>query len=209
MARATKSSTRNLRRVTEALPPLRFVPPRVFFTSGTGTHRLERVAIQHAMQQAGVSQCNLVKVSSVLPPDTQIISRQQGLRLLTPGNVVFAVIAQAETNEPSQRITPAVAWAKPKKPGVPGVIAEVEDNLTHGKNEETAADEVGEEAITILGETLGTRVDAKRKWDRRRKTLRIGSTTVEIGWLAASIEGPEQKGGEADFAAAIVLAVFV
>ena len=53
------------------------------------------------------------------------------------------------------------------------------------------------------------RVDAKEKWNRQRRTTRLGRTNVEIGWLAASTEGPEEKDGQTDFAAAIVLAVFV
>ena len=190
-------------------PPLSFIPRRVFFTAGTGQHELERVAIQHAMRQAGVSQCNLVKVSSILPPDTQIITRAQGIRLLRPGNIVFAIIAQSETNEPHQRITPAIAWANPEKRGVPGYIAEVEEDLAKGKSEETAADEVGEEAITIVAETLRVKVDSKRKWNRRKRMTRIGRTNVGIGYLAASTEGPEERDGRTDFAAAIVLAVFV
>jgi arginine decarboxylase len=190
-------------------PPLSFIPRRVFFTAGIGQHELERVAIQRAMRQAGVSQCNLVKVSSILPPETQIITRAEGLRLLRPGNIVFAVIAQSQTNEPHQRITPAIAWANPDKRRVPGYIAEVEEDLAKGKTEETAADEVGEEAITILAETLRVRLDPKRKWSRRRRTTRIGRTDVGIGYLAASTEGPEEKDGKTNFAAAIVLAVFV
>jgi arginine decarboxylase len=181
----------------------------VFFTAGTGQHRLERVALQHAMREAGVSQCNLVKVSSILPPETQIISREAGVRLLRPGNIVFAIIAQAQTNEPHQRITPAIAWANPDKRGVPGFIAEVEEDLAKGKSERTAADQVGEEAITILAETLRVRVDPKRKWSTQKKTTRIGATEVGIGYLTASTEGPEARDGESDFAAAVVLAVFV
>jgi hypothetical protein len=73
----------------------------------------------------------------------------------------------------------------------------------------TAADQVGEEAITILAETLRVRVDPKRKWDRRKRTIRIGRTNVGVGYLAASTEGPEESDGKSDFAAAIVLAVFV
>jgi arginine decarboxylase len=161
------------------------------------------------MRQAGVAECNLVKVSSILPPGTRIISRDEGVGLLRPGNIVFAIIAQAETDEPHQRITPAIAWANPDRRGMPGYIAEVEEDLCHGKTDRTAADEVGEEAITILAEKLRTKVDPKQKWDRRKTSTRIGSTNVETGWLAASIEGPEERDGEKQFAAAIVLAVFV
>jgi hypothetical protein len=51
-----------------------------------------------------------------------------------------------------------------------------------------------------------------RKQTRRSAetgTAGLGRTNVEIGWLTASTEGPEEKDGQTDFAAAIVLAVFV
>src|SRR5829696_8481095 len=84
-------------------PPLHWVPSRVFFVTGTGVHELERVALQHAMREAGVADCNLLKVSSVMPPECEIIPASEGRRLLRPGNMVFAVIATAQTEEPHQR----------------------------------------------------------------------------------------------------------
>ena len=42
-------------------PPLAFVPTRVFFTSGVGTHETQRVAMQRALRKAGVADCNLVE----------------------------------------------------------------------------------------------------------------------------------------------------
>ena len=91
-----------------AAPALAFVPTRVFFTTGRGVHEEQRVAMQHALRRAGVGDCNLVKVSSVIPPRCRVIPRREGVRLLRPGNIVFAVIAMGETNEPHQRVTPAL-----------------------------------------------------------------------------------------------------
>src|SRR4030081_3717570 len=86
---------------------LSWIPSRVFFVSGVGMHAQERVALQHAMREAGVADCNLLKVSSVIAPGCRIISAQQGRRLLRPGNMVCAVIAPAQTDEPHQRVTAA------------------------------------------------------------------------------------------------------
>jgi hypothetical protein len=35
----------------------------------------------------------------------------------------FAINPWPQTNEPHQRVTTALAWAKPERPGVPGYIA--------------------------------------------------------------------------------------
>src|SRR3954465_941513 len=94
--------------------PLVFSPTRIFFSRGVGVHKIQRVAVQRAMEDAGVNNLNLVKVTSVIPPECEVVTAQRGLRVLNPGDVVFSVIAQGETNEPHQRVTAALAWGQPK-----------------------------------------------------------------------------------------------
>src|SRR4051812_16451010 len=126
----------------DATPPLTFVPTRVFFTSGTGIHKLERVALQHAMREAGLADCNLVKISSVVAPGVQRISKEEGLKLLRAGNMVFAVIAQGQTEEPHQRVTTGLAWAFPEKANTPGYIAELEEEMAKGKSHKSVETQV-------------------------------------------------------------------
>ena len=206
------ASRRSSRRVAaDPVPPLAFVPTRVFFVAGTGVHQLERVAAQRAMRKAGVADCNLVKVSSVIPPDCRIIPSTDGRRLLQPGNIVHAVIAHAQTNEPHQRISTAVAWVKPERAGVPGYIAELEEDLAKGKSAAVAELTVGEEALEIMAMRLGAAVDAKRLWQRRGRSrrVRIAGTTVDTGSLCVSVVGPEEQDGESEWAATFVAAVYI
>jgi arginine decarboxylase len=189
--------------------PLAFVPTRVFFVNGTGVDKEERVATQRAMWQAGVGECNLVKVSSVIAPGCRIIPAEEGRQLLQPGNMVFAVIAMAKTDEPHQRVATAVAWAKPEKAGVAGYIAEVEEDLAKGKTAATAADEAGCEALAIMAGKLGVSSDPSRVWSRRRRTVTMGRTTVHIGSMAAECVAPEEQDGERRTAVAFVAAIYL
>src|SRR3954464_13500408 len=102
--------------------PLSFVPSRVFFSRGVGVHKIQRVAMQRAMQDAGVENLNLLKVSSVVAPRCEVITAQKGLRLLEPGSMVYAVIAQGETNEPHQRVTAALTWGQPDGDDLPDAL---------------------------------------------------------------------------------------
>ena len=192
-------------------PPLHWVPSRVFFVTGTGVHELERVALQHAMREAGVADCNLLKVSSVMPPECEIIPAEEGRRLLRPGNMVFAVIATAQTEEPHQRVTTALAWAKSEKRGVPGYIAEVEEDMSKGLSEATAQDQVGEEVLEIMAMRLRAKIDAKRLWERRgrARSVRMGGTTVHVGSIGASTVGPEERDGKKRTAAAFAAAIYL
>jgi arginine decarboxylase len=193
---------------TSEVPPLAFVPSRVFFTQGVGTGKTHRIAMQQATQQAGVSDCNLVKTSSVIPPGCRILTRQQGARLLRPGAVVYSVIATGFTNEANQIVSAALCWAQPEDPGKQGTMTEVEDEETLGKTAKAAADEAGEALITIVAQQAGAKVDPKATWEGlgRNRHLKLGRMRLRIGSLAPSAVGPE---GEERFAVVLALAVFL
>ena len=56
-----------------------FVPKEMFFTKGVGKHREKLTSFELALRSAGIAACNLVRVSSIFPPNCRILSRAQGL----------------------------------------------------------------------------------------------------------------------------------
>ena len=46
-----------------------FVPKKVFFTKGVGIHKDKLASFELALRNAGIEKCNLVTVSSILPPN--------------------------------------------------------------------------------------------------------------------------------------------
>jgi arginine decarboxylase len=179
--------------------------------SGVGTHPLERVAVQHAMRDAGVADTNMVKVSSVIAPGCRIVPADEGLALLRPGNIVHAVVATAQTDEPHQRVAAAIAWAKSDRAGLPGYIAELEEEMAKGKSEATAIKQVGEEVLELMAMRLRATIDAERLWKSRGRSrvVRIAGTPVHVGALCASCVGPEERDGEKLTAAAFVAAIYL
>ena len=79
---------------------LSMVPKRVFFTKGVGKHRERLTSFELALRDAGIASQNLVRVSSIFPPQCKLLSRTQGLKYLHHGEVVFAVVAENSTREP-------------------------------------------------------------------------------------------------------------
>ena len=69
------------------------VPSRFFLTSGVGVHKHELMSFELALDRAGIENCNLVKISSVLPPGCKLMLRDEARELLVPGQVTFAVYA--------------------------------------------------------------------------------------------------------------------
>ena len=47
------------------------VPTHMFLTRGVGVHREKLASFEEALRSAGVAYCNLVSVSSILPPQLQ------------------------------------------------------------------------------------------------------------------------------------------
>ena len=99
---------------------MHFVPSKIFFTKGVGVHKHELRAFELALRDAGIEKCNLVHVSSILPPRCKIISRKYGEPMIQPGQVTFAVTARLSTNEPHRLIAASIGLAQPATPVLPG-----------------------------------------------------------------------------------------
>ena len=76
------------------------VPKKIFFTKGVGKHKERLTSFELALRDAGIASQNLVRVSSIFPPNCKLIPRSQGLKYLHPGEVVFAVVAETSSREP-------------------------------------------------------------------------------------------------------------
>jgi len=80
------------------------VPSKVFFTKGVGRHKDKLQSFELALRKAGIAQCNLVTVSSILPPHCKIVPRNKGEKMLSPGQITFTVMARIDTNEPGRQL---------------------------------------------------------------------------------------------------------
>jgi len=67
------------------------VPKKVFFTKGVGRHKDSLQSFERALRDAGIEKCNLVNVSSIMPPEIKIMPKSEGLSLLAPGQITFCV----------------------------------------------------------------------------------------------------------------------
>ena len=89
------------------------VPKRLFFTKGVGKHKERLTSFELALRDAGVAAQNLVRVSSIFPPQAKLVTRKEGLKYLSPGEVVFAVVAENATHEPHRLMASSIGVAIP------------------------------------------------------------------------------------------------
>jgi arginine decarboxylase len=84
-----------------------FLPKKFFVTSGSATSPTSPLnAFDAALNKAGVGQCNLVGVSSILPPDAVEVHNSE----ITPGTVTFCVLARMD-GDPGETIGAGIGWA--------------------------------------------------------------------------------------------------
>lgn len=85
---------------------LRYVPTKFCVVSGSAISKLSRLnAFDGALKRAGIADCNLVQVSSVIPENAKLVK----LPKLPPGTILFTTFAKMEGD--SGRIGAGVAWS--------------------------------------------------------------------------------------------------
>jgi arginine decarboxylase len=129
-----------------------------------------------ALRDAGIAQFNLVRVSSIFPPNCKIVSREEGLPLLQPGEIVFAVLAEMATNEAGRRIASSIGVARPADTDKYGYLSE---HHTYGETEQEAGDYAEDLAATMLATTLGIQFDAEKDYNARREQYLMGGEIVD------------------------------
>ena len=162
------------------------VPRRVFFTKGVGKHRNRLQSFELALRKAGIEKCNLVRVSSILPPSCKIIPKARGLRELSPGQITFVVLAEASTSEPSRMVGAGVGLAQPAKGDRYGYISE---HHGFGMRERKLADLVEDMAATMLATTLGIDFDPETAYDERKEIYRMSGKIVSTRACVQTAEG--------------------
>jgi len=165
------------------------VPSRVFLTKGVGRHKYQLKSFEEALRKAGVAQQNLVQVSSILPPKCRMISRENGLEMLIPGQICHCVLARADTDEHGRLVASSVGIAVPRDRSKWGYLSEVHG---HGMNSRQAGDLAEDLAAGMLGTTLGMEIDPDKAWSEKEqayKSSRLFIKTTNITQAAKGQEG--------------------
>ena len=181
---------------------MRLVPHKLFLTRGVGVHKEKLTSFEMALREADIAQFNLVRVSSIFPPRCKIVEREEGLQLLQPGEVVFAVIAEMSTNEPGRRIASSIGVARPADQDKYGYLSE---HHTFGQTEQEAGDYAEDLAATMLATTLGIPFDADKDYNERREQYRMGGEIVDSTSITVAVTAEPGGVWTTTIAAAILI----
>lgn len=162
------------------------VPKRVFFTKGVGTHKDRLASFEAALRNAGIEKFNLVYVSSILPPNIKTVSKTEGLKHLSPGQIVYCVMSRCDTNEPSRLVSAAVGLAQPNRKDRYGYISE---HHAYGEKMDVAGEYAEDLAATMLATTLGIEFDPDDAWDERKQVYKTSGQIFKTRNIVQSAEG--------------------
>ena len=178
------------------------VPTRLFFTKGVGKHKERLTSFEMALRDAGVAAQNLVRVSSIFPPNCKMITRKEGLKYLNPGEVVFAVVAENSTREAHRLVVSSIGVAIPTDKNMYGYLSE---HHSFGETEEQAGDYAEELAAEMLATTLDVDFDPDKSWDEKKEIYRISNKIVRTANVTQSAVGAKNGNWTTTIAAAILL----
>ena len=166
-----------------------FLPKQIFLTRGVGRHREQLSSFEMALRTAGIAANNLVRVSSIFPGGCKLISRSEGLRKLSPGEVIFAVMSENATREPHRLIASSIGLALPADKKVYGYLSE---HHSFGQTDEEAGEYAEELAAEMLATTLNVEFDPDRSWDEKKEIYRISNKIVRTANVTQSAVGDKR-----------------
>ncbi len=179
------------------------VPTKMFLTKGVGIHKDKLASFEAALRDAGIEKCNLVHVSSILPPNCQIIPKNKGIKLLQAGEITFCVMAKIETNEPNRLVSAAIGLAIPaKRQDQYGYLSE---HSSFGETTQKAGDYAEDLAATMLATTLGIEFDPETAWKEREQIYKASGNIFKTTNVCQSYEGDKNGLWTSVIAAAVLL----
>jgi arginine decarboxylase len=178
------------------------IPKYFFLTKGVGKHKDQLQSFELALRNAGIQHCNIVNVSSIIPPGCKLVTREKGLKMIRPGEITFVVLARNSTNEPHRLIASSIGVAIPSGNNNYGYLSE---HTSFGQTDEAAGDYAEDLAATMLATTMGIPFDPEKAWDERKQFFKTSGLIIKTTNITQSATG--DKNGL--WTTAIAAAVFV
>lgn len=162
------------------------IPKYFFLTKGVGRHKEQLQSFELALRDAGIQHCNIVSVSSIIPPGCKKISRERGLKMIRPGEITFVVIARNSTNEPHRLVASSIGVAIPSGKDNYGYISE---HHAYGQSEDIAGDYAEDLAATMLATTMGIQFDPDIAWQEKEQLFKTSGMIIKTANITQTATG--------------------
>lgn len=141
---------------------------KFFVVSGVGLSKTSKLnAFDNALMDAGISQCNLVKVSSILPKKAEQIESIS----IEPGTITFAVLARKD-GKSKETISAGLGWVF----------------CTNSKNKDTYGIVIEEDGLKTENE-IKKKIKLKIKEMTKNRKMKIKKQNMKIADIKRIPEG--------------------
>ncbi len=158
----------------------KLIPSAFFVTSGVGMYFEQANAFDLALHDAGISECNLVEVSSILPAKAEEIERSEAV--VTPGEITYCVMSRAD-GASGEVIGAGIGYGwiwEENEGGIEqkdfGIICE-----HHGHYSSRYLEEKIKEKLYKMAETRVRDKETKLRMKIEEKKLEVKSVEIEDG----------------------------
>ena len=141
-----------------------FVPNKIFFTRGVGRGDSQLLSFEEALRDGGIAPFNLVSISSIFPPFAEVITPEDGLKLLKPGQIIFTVLARNSSDELNRMLSAAIGYALPSDRSKWGYLSE---HHIFGETEKSTGFFAEKLAAEMLASTMG--LSEELMWDKDKE----------------------------------------
>ncbi len=165
------------------------VPKKVFFTRGVGRGDSLLQSFEEALRDGGIAEYNLSSISSIFPPFAEVVDRKEGLKLLSPGQILFTVLARNSSNELNRMVSSAIGYAIPTDKSKWGYLSE---HHSFGETEKVSGFFAEKLAAEMLASTMGEADNLV--WDKEKEEYVLGDkilTTRNICSTAVVLKAGE------------------
>jgi arginine decarboxylase len=181
-----------------------FIPTRLYLAAGAGTAKENKNARDHAGDVMGISDLNIVTVTSILPAGIRLIDRDEFRASVAGGQVIFAIDALCESNVPYQTVNATLTVALPEDPSVVGYVAELFE--FPGITDKGARRRVEKMALKLFANHNGANEqEIAEAWAPGQTDYVVGGQRIRLKTIQASAVVPENG----DYACALVAAVLL
>ena len=179
------------------------VPKYAFTISGCGKAKEKLASFEMALRDAGIAEYNLVKVSSILPPNCKIINKKKGISMLSPGQIVFVVMSEQSTNEPGRQITASVGIAIPPDRSKHGYLSE---HHSYGQTKKESGIYSKNLAAYMLATIMDGSVNADKNYNQHKDLWKIKGKPIQTKEVTSYSCG-DQNGNWVTVLSAVVLII--
>ncbi|HEY4675101.1 MAG TPA: pyruvoyl-dependent arginine decarboxylase [Candidatus Bathyarchaeia archaeon] len=166
------------------------IPKYFFLTKGVGKHKEQLQSFELALREAQIQHCNIVNVSSIVPPGCKLVPKERGLKMIQPGEITFMVLARNSTNEPHRLIASSIGVAIPSGDHNYGYLSE---HHSFGQPDDKAGDYAEDLAATMLATTMGVQFDPDSAWQEKEQLFKTSGMIIKTANITQSATG--DKGG--------------